>query len=130
MQTESIHIAIIMLVTSTVLVLLPVAFIIIFTVLYQKRQISFLARLETIRSANEKELLRSQLEVQEKTFERISQEIHDNIGQEISIAKLYLNTVNKYDPVEVDIKTSEASLLLTKVMDDVRNLSKYLHSNI
>src|SRR5690349_10551155 len=100
MQTEGIHIGIIMLVTSTALVLLPVAFIIIFTMLYQKKQISFLARLEIIKAENEKELLRSQLEIQEKTFEKISQEIHDNIGQEISIAKLYLNTVNKFDPEE------------------------------
>lgn len=130
MQKESVYIGIIMLIASTVLVLLPVFFIIIFTILYQKRQVIFLGRLEVLKSTNERNLLCSQLEVQEKTFEKISQEIHDNIGQEISIAKLYLNTINKYDPHEVDFKTSEASQLLTKVMDDVRNLSKYLNSNI
>ena len=129
MQKESIYVSIIMLITSTILVLLPVFFIIIFTILYQKRHAAFLGRLEALKSANEKELLRSQLEIQERTFEKISQEIHDNIGQEISIAKLYLSTVDRFNPDEVDIKTTEAIQLLTKVMDDVRSLSKYLNSN-
>jgi signal transduction histidine kinase len=40
------------------------------------------------RHAYEKEALRSQLEIQEDTFKSIAQELHDNIGQMLSVVKL------------------------------------------
>lgn len=40
------------------------------------------------------ELLRARLEIQEQTFKSASHEIHDHIGQVLSLAKLHFNTIS------------------------------------
>jgi len=97
---------------------------------YQKKQNAFHAELETIRDNNEKEMLKTQLEMQEQTFQYISQEIHDNVGQFISLAKLHLNTIdinNKQSALEQIENSTE---LLGKALDDLRDLSKSLSSEL
>ena len=126
MQKESGYIEIIMLISSTILLLLPVIFIIIFTILYQKKRAYFLSQLEAIKSANKKELLIAQLEIQEKTFDKISQEIHDNIGQVLSLVRLNLNT---FDNIITEEKLNHTDLLLGKAIKDLRDLSHNLQSN-
>ena len=75
----------------------------------------------------EQTLLRSRLEIQEETLRNISQEIHDNIGQVLSLAKLHLNTLPA-EPndgnAEVIVATKE---LVSKAITDLRGLSKSLH---
>ncbi len=73
-------------------------------------------------------LLQAQLEIQEQTFKSISQEIHDNIGQLLSLAKLNLS---RY---EIDGQMSGESLLTTselvsKAAADLRDLSKTLDTD-
>lgn len=72
----------------------------------------------------EKTILQSQLEIQEQTFRNISQEIHDNIGQVLSLAKLNLNTIPHEN---VSDKISLTEELLGKAINDLRDLSKSLH---
>jgi two-component system NarL family sensor kinase len=97
---------------------------------YQKKQIHYLSQLETIKNNNEKELLRAQLEMQEETFQHISLEIHDNIGQFISLAKLHLNTIDTSSKEALPEKIGYAADLLTKALDDLRDLSKSLSSDL
>jgi two-component system NarL family sensor kinase len=98
--------------------------------LYQKKQSIFQNQLETIKDNYEKELLRSQLEMQEQTFQFISREIHDNIGQFISLAKLYLNTLDLNDRESTVEKVFQSTELLTKALDDLRDLSRSLSSEL
>lgn len=72
----------------------------------------------------ESTLLKSQLEIQEQTFRNISQEIHDNIGQALSLAKLNLNTINTNN---LEDKLSLTESLLSKAIADLRDLSKSLN---
>ncbi|MBN9296641.1 MAG: sensor histidine kinase [Filimonas sp.] len=69
-------------------------------------------------------ILQSQLEIQEQTFRNISQEIHDNIGQALSLAKLNLNTISG---ANLEEKIGVTENLLTKAIADLRDLSKSLH---
>ena len=71
----------------------------------------------------EQTILQSQLEIQEQTFSNISQEIHDNIGQVLSLAKLNLNTI----PPNISDKIALTEELLGKAINDLRDLSKSLH---
>lgn len=71
----------------------------------------------------EQTLFKSQLEIQEQTFRNISQEIHDNIGQVLSLAKLNLNTIT---PASDKIALTEE--LLGKAISDLRDLSKSLNA--
>jgi len=72
----------------------------------------------------EQTILQSQLEIQEQTFRNISQEIHDNIGQVLSLAKLNLNTIPDENSADKIALTEE---LLGKAINDLRDLSKSLH---
>lgn len=112
------------------LIIILVSFIAVISFSYQKKQNAFQSQLERIRSNYEKELLKSQLEMQEQTFQYISQEIHDNIGQFLSLAKLHLNTLN-FSNLEMTRKQVANSIdLLTRALDDLRDLSKSLSLDI
>lgn len=73
-------------------------------------------------------LLHTQLEIQEQTFKTISQEIHDNIGQMLSLAKLNLS---KYaiDPATAGGNVTEAENLVSKAVNGLRDLSKTLNTD-
>src|SRR4030095_10111024 len=77
----------------TCLILLLLGFIITVLLLYQKKQIAYNNNLSQIKSEYEKNLLATQLEIQENTLKNISREIHDNIGLSLTMAKLNLNTI-------------------------------------
>ncbi|HOZ78936.1 MAG TPA: histidine kinase, partial [Ferruginibacter sp.] len=83
-----------------VLLLVFVSMLVIFVVFivtliyrYQKKQIAYFKEIEELKITHQNTLLQSQLEVQEQTFQHIAREIHDNIGQKLTLAKLYLNTL-------------------------------------
>lgn len=80
--------------------------------------------LHDLKSQYEHALLLSQLEIQEQTFRNISQEIHDNIGQVLSLARLNLNTVTEANLQEKLEVTDE---LVGKAITDLRDLSKSLN---
>lgn len=73
----------------------------------------------------EKALMQSQLEIQEETLTHISEEIHDNIGQALSLVRLQLNTLGT-SPDEGKINATDE--LLGKAISDLRSLSHSLNS--
>lgn len=115
---------------STILVVLLLGFVLFILFLYKRKQQSFALELETVKTNFEKELLKTQLEIQEQTFQYISQEIHDNIGQFISLAKLQLNTLDYANMKVVREKVGESTNMLTKALDDLRDLSRSLSSEM
>ena len=74
-------------------------------------------------------LLQSQLEIQEQTLKNISQEIHDNIGQALSLAKLNLNTVPLITDETVQQKIINSKELVSKAIVDLRDLSRSLDTD-
>jgi len=94
MHTEEISESIRQIIYEGTLVFLVLAgFVIFFLVMYMRRKTKNILEKEQMRSQFQRELLQSQLEIQEQTLKTISQEIHDNIGQVLSLAKLNLNTM-------------------------------------
>lgn len=71
-------------------------------------------------------VLQSQLEIQEKIFQEISDEIHNNIGQLLSLAKLKLNTIEKELPEVTSEKIQSSKDLVGKAITDLRDLSRDL----
>ena len=82
-----------------------------------------------MQSAFEQELLKTQLEIQEQTLKNISQEIHDNIGQVLSLAKLHLATFEIGAPEMMKQKVDGSKELITKAIQDLRSLSKSLDTD-
>ena len=97
---------------------------------YQKRKFRYNREKQQLRTDFNQELLRAQLEIQEQTFQNISQEIHDNIGQMLSLAKLNLNTTDIAQPKQAEDKIQLSRDLVGKAINDLRDLSKSLNPDI
>jgi signal transduction histidine kinase len=106
-----------------------VIFIILFIFLYQKRYYHHLQEKEQLKSEYQKELMQAQLEIQEQTLKNIAQEIHDNIGQELSLVKLNLNTMDIYKQAELQDKITNSKNLVGKAIQDLRDLSKGMNTD-
>src|SRR5690606_4840121 len=72
------------------------------------------------------ELLRTQLELSERVMRNISEEIHDNIGQTLTVAKLSLNSMSDANYKEI---ANNAKKLITRSLQALRNLSKTLNGD-
>ena len=113
---------------ATVLILTLVIFTILIILLYQKKQTAYLRNLESLKLDYEKNLLKTQLEIQEQTFQNISREIHDNIGLSLTLAKLNLNILeieNREKANELILSSIE---LISKSINDLSDISKSLNS--
>lgn len=110
-----------------ILGLLLVSFIVAMLVLYKRRQLKQEQEVARLKEMYDKEMLRSQLEIQESTFKTISQELHDNIGQMLSVVRLSLSSL----PIEKDHPATDLLLhsreVLNKAILDVSDLNKSLH---
>lgn len=80
--------------------------------------------------AFEQTLLQSRLEIQEQTFITISQEIHDNVGQLLTLARLNLNTLEMPGDNHTKEKITDASSLISQSIQSLRDLTKTLHGDL
>ena len=64
--------------------------IILITLAYQKKQLRHQQEMLRLETDYRQEILKAQLEVQEQTFLSFAQELHDNIGQLLLLARLQL----------------------------------------
>lgn len=77
----------------------------------------------------EAQLLQTQIEIQEQTLKTISQEIHDNVGQVLSLAKLHLGTFEDTESEYNKNKITDTKQLVSKAINDLRDLSRSLHGD-
>ena len=108
-------------------ILLNYLFFSLFTAYKRKQKFrQYIVKLEYDRR---QELLQTQLEIQEQTLKNISQEIHDNIGQVLSLAKLNINTMNCDEPTALQEKINDSKHLISKAIQDLRDLSRSLNTD-
>ena len=79
---------------------------------------------------HEKEILTTQLEIQEQTFQTISREIHDNINLSLTLAKLNLNTLDFSNKRKLYNKVDASIKLLSYSIVDLNNISRGLNSTL
>ncbi len=92
---------------------------------YQKKNVQHRKKLLEMEKQYREQLLQSRLETQEYSFNQISQELHDNIGQLLSSAKLLLSiTAMELQSPPHTLKTAEQTV--AKAILDLRSLSKSL----
>jgi two-component system NarL family sensor kinase len=103
--------------------------IIILVLVYQKRQLQYLSEKEQLQTRFDKQILESRLEIQEQTFRILSQEIHDNIGQVLSLVRMNLGSMEIFKERNNDELLSTTKFLVAKVIQDLRDLSKMLNAD-
>jgi signal transduction histidine kinase len=125
-QTKQ-EIAIVIVAISCILIFMGIIFL--FLIIYykgKKRKIEF--EKEQLRKEFEQQSLQSQLEIQEQTFSAISQEIHDNVGQILSLAKVQLNILDKqWENAPPLLKESRENI--GRAMTDLRDIAKSLNAD-
>ena len=116
----------VMIISVTIVLLLLVIFIISFLFIYKNRQMRHHLELESVKEKYSREILTTQLEIKEQTLKNISEEIHDNLGQVLSLAVLNLSAIELHDAALAAKKIEDVTRLVEKVVGDLRNLSKTL----
>ncbi len=113
------------LVVSSFLVFFSIClFIVLFVVQYKKRQAEFESEKTQMHLAFQNESAKAQIEMTEITLRRLSQEIHDNIGQKMALASMQLNT----KPLTPDT-LDNSKYLIQQSLQDIRDLSKSLNDS-
>jgi signal transduction histidine kinase len=113
-------------VANSLFILLLVVSVFFLFRIYLKRKNKLLLEKERMNIEFEQTLLKSQLEIQEHTFNEISREIHDNIGQVLSLVRINLNTLNAPGDGE---KLELMDDLMGKAISDLRSLSHSLDAD-
>ena len=130
MQNQNAEIISVLIIGGLMAIML-VLFIVAIVLLYQRRQQRHERDLIKLKEEYDQELLRSQLEIQERTLKTISQELHDNIGQMLSVVKLSVSgalyTMDKQTAEYESITASKD--ILNKAIGDLSNLTKSLHTD-
>ena len=114
-------------VAGSIILVLLANFVIFVLFTYQKRYVQHRQEINTIREKYEKELLKTQLEIKEQTMMNISQEIHDNIGQVLSLANLQLTSIELHGNAYATGKIDKSMELISRVINDLRDLSRTLN---
>lgn len=112
---------------ATVFILIITVAPILFVLMHQRQYHTYLRDKEELKNVYERELLQSQLEIQNQTLQQIAQELHDNIGQLLTVAIMRLNALE--DVVTTpDARQSvqQTRDLIRTIIADVRTLSKTL----
>jgi signal transduction histidine kinase len=114
----------IIIVAGTVVLIILILFIIIFLMMYKNRQMRHQLEMEAVQEKFNQEILKTQLEIQEQTLKKLSEEIHDNVGQVLSLAVMNLSAIDVSDSVKATAKIENTTSLVQKAVGDLRNLSK------
>jgi|SRR6185312_818498 len=105
--------------------ILLIAIIIITAILYYNRK-----RIHKIDLSNfQNTLLQTQYEVQEQTMQTIGADLHDNIGQLLSLTSLTLNSVEVEHPEKAKEKVDAAIDLTLRSIKEMRLLGKLLQGD-
>nr|WP_276899085.1 ATP-binding protein [Pedobacter kyonggii] len=75
----------------------------------------------------ESEMLQTRVEVQDQTMQSIATELHDNVGQLLSLTTLTLNSINLNDGEKAKKKIDNSLALVNKSIKELRELAKLLH---
>ncbi|MEM0517009.1 histidine kinase [Aequorivita sp. MCCC 1A16923] len=78
----------------------------------------------------QRELADSQIEIQEQTLKNIAWELHDNVGQLLSVANIQLNVLMNAAPKPLYGQINETKELIQEVVQEIRSLSKVLNNDV
>lgn len=130
MHNDSLKSIVIFVILCVLLIVFFISFVTYIIYKYQQKQNSFLCDMEELKSRHRNEMLQSQVEIQEQTFENISREIHDNIGQKLTLAKLYLNTLN-LSTSQMTLENLHTSIaLISDSISDLSDISRSLSAEV
>lgn len=108
--------------------LIAAGFLFAYVAVYNKRKRRHSEEKQNMQQHFTQQLLQSRLEMQEHTFNTVSEEIHDNVGQILSLASIQLSmAIGKADTSEITLKDIKENV--DNALHDLRNIAKNLNGN-
>ena len=113
-----------------VVILLLTTFGIVFFITFQRRKNNLLKEKYEAEKRIEEELTQSKLEIQEQTLKNVGWELHDNIGQLLSVANMQLNILSRSIEESSRRSVSDIKEIVANSLQEVRSLSKSLNNEV
>ena len=104
--------------------------IIVFFMVFQKRKNKLLIDKFNQQRLFEEEISITRIEIQEQTLKNIGQDLHDNVGQLLSVANMQLSILSKQVGPELESSFLESRDLVKESLQELRFLSKSLNSDV
>ena len=120
----------ILIVYFIVVLLLLTTFGIVFFITFQKRKNKLIHEKFEAEKRFEQELTQSKLEIQEQTLKNVGWELHDNIGQLLSVANMQLNILSGKTAEPEKSAIAEIKEVVANSLQEVRALSKSLNNEM
>lgn len=120
---REIYIAVI---TTSVIFLLIACGLIMLVLIYNRRKQKHIEEKAAMQNAFGAELIKTQYEVQEQTLQTIGAELHDNIGQLLSLTSLTLGSIEIEQDGKIKQKIDTAITLTNNSIKEMRMLGRLL----
>ena len=112
---------------GTLFIALFFVFLLIFVIAYFRKIYQLRTEKEKLEARLTNEVNNARNEIQQATLNNISQEIHDNVGQLLSLTKMQLNLIEQELGNEHPL-IKEAKNNISRAMSDLRDLAKGMSS--
>lgn len=114
-------------VLSTIIFLIAPAALIFYVSLYNKRKKKHDEEKKLMKQLFDNELIKSRMEVREQTLQTLASELHDNIGQILSLASITLSFIDPNHLEDCSVKISHTEELVKQSITELRRLSQVLY---
>ena len=111
-----------------VFMILPL-FLVFYAFVYQNRKKKQLFLQLQLKEQFELEITKTQQEVKEQTLQTVGADLHDNIGQLLSLTSLTLKSIQDTTPLQSDQRMDTAIELLTRSIKEMRLLGKLIQGD-
>ncbi|MCU0340299.1 MAG: histidine kinase [Spirosomaceae bacterium] len=119
----------IFLILVNVVLLIFIGGILAFVLLYRQRKIQYQRETQLLQQLHQQEIMETQLNIQQQTMRDIGREIHDNVGQKLTLASIYSQSLLHAQALRTTESVSqliEIAKLIDTSLQDLRQLSKSL----
>src|ERR1700761_3900172 len=113
----------------TLIFLIAPAFIVVYIFIYNQRKKRHIQEKAAMKLTFQAELAKSQFEVQEQTMQTIGADLHDNIGQLLSLISLTLNSIELDNEVKARQKINDSIDLTLRSIKEMRLLGHLLQGD-
>lgn len=113
----------IFIVLTSLILLIFIAGIVVFIIQYRRGKVSSEKEKNVLKDQHEVALLNTKLESQQQTMQHIGREIHDNVGQKLTLASLYSKQLNQHFNEKL---VNDIGVIIDESLAELRQLSKSL----
>lgn len=118
-----------LIIITTIIFLIAPAFILVYIFVNNTRKKKDIEEKAQMKLTFETEITKTQYEVQEQTMQTIGADLHDNIGQLLSLTSLTLNSIELNNKTKAQQKIDAAIDLTVRSIKEMRLLGKLLQGD-